>query len=732
MKNLIFKFILFTILIAINNNSFCQWSGNPAQQLAITTMTATPCVNPRIIDDGNGGAIIAWCDFRHGTTNQEVYAQKVDANGIAQWTANGIDISELQANDQLHMEMVSDDAGGAIIVWEDERTGSGKIDVYAQKINAAGILQWLPAGGILLATSANSIHKQVLPEICTDGAGGAIVSWNDDRNGNYDIYAQRIDGSGILQWQDGSNPKTYGIPVCIATGIQTTSEEHTFTRSTNPNIVPDGAGGAFIVWCDERAGGHHVYGQRIKDIGTIVWGTNGILLESQTTTELGPEGLTAVENGIVFSYEATQEIWVSRVDVSGNLQWGNNGIQVSSAQGAFVQNPDVLSDETGGVFVAWWQVPSSSPWTGTSTQVFTRSQRVDAGGNITSGWPADGIEVGGGTANSTTINRPYLYQDGNANMIVAWGDGRATGMDNSLHDIFANCVNAAGVEQSPDWGFAVTQNVKYSHSLRMTRSGNSIITWMDQVTGVLNIYAAHVNNCSLTGGELNASLTQTNSCDGLSSGGATVSANGGTAPYTYLWSPTGATTATVTGLSIGNYTVTIKDDLDSTIIKTITINANPNPSVTQSGTILTANTNGASYQWIDCNNGNSPIANATNQSYTPTTNGSYAVIINQNGCSDTSSCVNITGVGIIPLSLGEGQGERLFPNPTNGLITLLLSRKLNNVAIKLINVTGQTVMEKTNLAGDRFTFDISEQVKGFYFIEVNDAGNISRIKLVKQ
>ena len=73
----------------------------------------------------------------------------------------------------------------------------------------------------------------------------------------------------------------------------------------------------------------------------------------------------------------------------------------------------------------------------------------------------------------------------------------------------------------------------------------------------------------------------------------------------------------------------------------------------------------------------------------------------------------------------------LYPNPTNGLITLSLSRKLNNAAIQLISITGQMVMEQTNLAGDKFTFDISEQAKGFYFLEVKEARNISRIKLVK-
>jgi hypothetical protein len=65
-------------------------------------------------------------------------------------------------------------------------------------------------------------------------------------------------------------------------------------------------------------------------------------------------------------------------------------------------------------------------------------------------------------------------------------------------------------------------------------------------------------------------------------------------------------------------------------------------ATTFNGSTITANANGASYQWVDCNNGNTPISGATNQSYTPMMNGDYAVIVSQNGCSATSNCVTIT------------------------------------------------------------------------------------------
>ncbi|MFP3670128.1 SprB repeat-containing protein, partial [Priestia sp. SIMBA_032] len=48
-------------------------------------------------------------------------------------------------------------------------------------------------------------------------------------------------------------------------------------------------------------------------------------------------------------------------------------------------------------------------------------------------------------------------------------------------------------------------------------------------------------------------------CNGGSNGSATVTVTGGTGAYRYLWSPSGGTAATASGLAAGNYTVTVKD-----------------------------------------------------------------------------------------------------------------------------------------------------------------------------
>ena len=73
----------------------------------------------------------------------------------------------------------------------------------------------------------------------------------------------------------------------------------------------------------------------------------------------------------------------------------------------------------------------------------------------------------------------------------------------------------------------------------------------------------------------------------------------------------------------------------------------------------------------------------------------------------------------------------VYPNPCNGNTTVRLDKKLNDAAIRLINIAGQTVIQETKVEEDHFTFDISDQPNGIYFVEVKDKEKISRVKLVK-
>ena len=93
--------------------------------------------------------------------------------------------------DKCSLIMTGDGSGGGIFTWEESRgTGiNGSDNIYAQRVNGNGQLQWADSGANVCTNTA----PQENPRITSDGNGGAIITWEDNRNSgaNQDIYAQK-------------------------------------------------------------------------------------------------------------------------------------------------------------------------------------------------------------------------------------------------------------------------------------------------------------------------------------------------------------------------------------------------------------------------------------------------------------------------------------------------------------------------------------------------------------
>jgi hypothetical protein len=222
------------------------------------------------------------------------------------------------------------------------------------------------------------------------------------------------------------------------------------------------------------------------------------------------------------------------------------------------------------------------------------------------------------------------------------------------------------------------------------------------------------------GGSIDGFLVKFTDCSGTST--ATVNQ---TTCNSYTW-PANGTTYT----NSGTYTTTLVNasGCDSIITLNLTINTVDN-TTSLAGETATANAIGASYQWIDCNNGNAPIAGATNQSYTPVINGSYAVVVTQNACSATSNCININVVNIkenSPLKTAI-----VYPNPTKEKVTIEL---LNNeiISIAIYSAIGQ-IIENVIIPSNELKFDLTLPVEnGVYFLETRAKnGQVELLKVIK-
>ena len=195
---------------------------------------------------------------------------------------------------------------------------------------------------------------------------------------------------------------------------------------------------------------------------------------------------------------------------------------------------------------------------------------------------------------------------------------------------------------------------------------------------------------------------------------------------TYVWDFGDGTTATDlhethTYPNPGSYTVslTVTDtntNVSNVMQENITVNALPDDTVSiqNDPVTLTANQSNAIYQWVDCNNGMTPIAGETHQNFVPNQSGNYAVIVSLNDCEMISDCYTVTVVGLRNEILN--QQIKIYPNPASNQIRIEL---LENHLVKLdiINLQGQK-MEHYRLNKSMNLINILNLKPGIYILKI--------------
>ena len=180
--------------------------------------------------------------------------------------------------------------------------------------------------------------------------------------------------------------------------------------------------------------------------------------------------------------------------------------------------------------------------------------------------------------------------------------------------------------------------------------------------------------------------------------------------------------------NMATYTLQNSAGCDSIVTLDLTINS-VNSATTTIDFTITANSQGATYQWIDCDNNNAPIAGETGQSFTATANGNYAVIVTENGCSDTSTCTSFTTIGIDELPATFGFVA--FPNPTEDAVTVELDHPVAETTIIVTDIQGKVISEVYHDSLSQAEVQLGE-AKGVYFVSVTSATYTSRVKIIKK
>ena len=187
----------------------------------------------------------------------------MSADGIPRWTADGVALCRALGC-QLNAVIVPDGAGGAIVAWQDGRTNESH--VYAQRVTADGRAAWAMDGVPISVADVGWLDAAMV----ADGSGGAVLTWSDRREGEPRVYAQRLNGDGMALWIAG------GVPVCTALETQ-----------VSPALASDGTGGAIIAWSDYR-NVHSIYARRVDADGVPQWTTDGVALCTWFPIHYGP------------------------------------------------------------------------------------------------------------------------------------------------------------------------------------------------------------------------------------------------------------------------------------------------------------------------------------------------------------------------------------------------------------------------------------------------------------
>jgi len=167
---------------------------------------------------------------------------------------------------------------------------------------------------------------------------------------------------------------------------------------------------------------------------------------------------------------------------------------------------------------------------------------------------------------------------------------------------------------------------------------------------------------------------------------------------------------------------------DSIVTLNLTINT-IDSSVTQNGITLSADLAGAAYQWLNCDNSFSIITGETNQSFTASVNGNYAVEITINGCVDTSACFTVNTVGIVENDFGNSL--LIYPNPTNGNFIIDLGLNYESIAVRITDVNGKLIQSNSYNNSQLMELKLKEPA-GVYLLVIESGDKKAAIRLIKE
>ena len=460
--------------------------------------------NPSIGVDAAGNFVVVWGDWRNG--NKDIYAQRYSSDGTA--LGPNFKVNDDSVFAEQHSPSIGvNAAGNFVVVWEDGRNGD--LDIYAQRYSSDGTA----LGPNFKVNDDNISLNQYLPSIGVDAIDNFVIVWEDMRNDLGDIYAQRyssdgialgpnfrvnndsgsawqhsssvgVDASGnfVVTWEDGRNAdmdvyaQRYSSDG-TALGVNfKVNDDSGGEWQGSPSIEVNAVGNFVIVWMDGRNDWADIYAQRYSSDGTALGPNFKVNDDSGSEWQGFPSiGLNAAGSFVI--------VWTDMRN-----DWGDIYAQRYSSDGTALGSNFKVNDDSG---IEWQSSPSIGVNIAGNFFVVWEDGRNDWGDIYAQRYSSDGTALGSNFKVNDDIgfanqDSPSIGVDAAGNFIIVWKDWR-----NAIGEIYAQRYSSDGTALGAN--FMVNDDSVfvgcYSPSIGVDATGNFVVVWKDERNGDGDIYA---------------------------------------------------------------------------------------------------------------------------------------------------------------------------------------------------------------------------------------------------
>ena len=287
--------------------------------------------DPVAIEDGSGGAFIAWVDYRFDDSG-DIFIQHVDSSGSLLMDLNGVALAQHQGQ-QISINMSTDSLGGVFVTWQDKRGGVDD-DIYGTHVDANHNVVSQGSGVPIVVMGGTQSAKSI--EYA--GNNEAFICWSDSRLGeNIDIYGQRLNVNMEPIFEEN------GIPIANTEGLETRPRT-TFVSNTT----------SFVTWKSGDEDARILY-QFIDNQGLVFDDAKSIsnydAIQTSPRVKRSKSGEVFISWKDLRSDPVDGDIYMQKIDNNGDVLWAD-GVQVDPTDGINFSGR-FASNNIGGFDIFW-------------------------------------------------------------------------------------------------------------------------------------------------------------------------------------------------------------------------------------------------------------------------------------------------------------------------------------------------------------------------------------------